>query len=212
MSFQNKQKWTATDIKSYVLCYGLAFISVAVAFGLARVFLYFHVPQPFTSFAMSAIAITFWYGGAAPGILAALLSIIIRNSFFEHDIGFASRVGYNFAFLVFAVLMIGVRRRRSDLEVRVAQRTAELTRANEELSLEIAERKSAEEKLRQSEAYLAEAQKLTHTGSWVWEVATRSASHVSEEWYRVYGFDPEEGMPPWDKWMQRIHPDDLPRW
>src|SRR4051812_9523584 len=121
MSFLNKQKWTAAAIKSQALCYGLALISVAVAFGLARVFLYFHVPQPFTSFAMSAIAITFWYGGAAPGILAALLSIIIRNSFFEHDIGLASRVGYNFAFLVFALLMIGVRRRRSDLEVRVAR-------------------------------------------------------------------------------------------
>src|SRR5438270_5153888 len=175
MGIRKKQKWTAAKIKSQVVCYGLALLSVAVALGLARAFLYFHLPQPFTSFAMSAIAITFWYGGAAPGILAALLSIIIRNSFFEHDIGFVSRVGYNFAFLVFALLMIGVRRRRSDLEVSVAQRTAELTRANKELSLEIAERKSAEAKLRQSEAYLEEAQKITHTGSWVWQVDGREA-------------------------------------
>src|SRR5207253_10204150 len=99
-----------------------------------------------------------------------------------------------------------------ELEVRVAQRTAELTRANEDLSLEIAERKRAEEKLRQSEAYLAEAQKLTHTGSWVWEVAGRCALHLSEEWYRIYGFDPEEGMPAWEERLQRVHPEDRANW
>jgi PAS domain S-box-containing protein len=212
MSYLNRQKWIASSKESVILRYGLAFVSVTAALGLARAFLHFHLPQPFTSFAMSAIAITFWYGGSKPGILAAVLSIVIRNYFFENDISIVSRVGYNFAFLVFALLMIGVRRRRSDLEVRVAERTAELSRANNDLSLEIAERKRAEEKLRQSEAYLAEAQKLTHTGSWVWEVAGRCASHVSEEWYRVYGFDPEEGMPLWVKWMQRVHPDDLARW
>src|SRR6266404_5303901 len=51
-----------------------------------------------------------------------------------------------------------------------------------------------EEKLQRSEAYLAEAQRLTHTGSWAWRVAGRDVLHVSEEWYRIYGFDPEKGM------------------
>jgi len=60
--------------------------------------------------------------------------------------------------------------------------------------MDVTERKRAEEKLRQSEAYLAEAQKLTHTGSWAWDVAERRALHLSEEWYRIYGFDPEEGV------------------
>src|SRR6266404_4612618 len=41
-----------------------------------------------------------------------------------------------------------------------------------------------EEKLQRSEAYLAEAQRLTHTGSWAWRVAGRDVLHVSEEWYR----------------------------
>jgi PAS domain S-box-containing protein len=74
--------------------------------------------------------------------------------------------------------------------------------------MDVTERKHAEDKLRQSEAYLAEAQKLTHTGSWVWEVAPRRALHLSEEWYRIYGFDPEEGMITWEKRLERIHPDD----
>jgi PAS domain S-box-containing protein len=74
--------------------------------------------------------------------------------------------------------------------------------------MDVTERKRTEEKLRQSEAYLAEAQKLTHTGSWVWEVPDRRALHLSEEWYRVYGFDPKEGMSAWNKRLERIHPDD----
>src|SRR5205807_6481483 len=74
------------------------------------------------------------------------------------------------------------------------------------------ERKHAEESLRRSEGYLAEAQKLTHTGSWAWRVAGREALHLSEEWYRIYGFDPEEGLPAWKKRLQRIHPEDRAKW
>jgi len=77
--------------------------------------------------------------------------------------------------------------------------------------MDVTERRRSEEKLLQSEAYLAEAQKLTHTGSWVWEVEERRASHLSEEWYRVYGFDPKEGMPTWEQQLERIHPDDRTR-
>jgi len=74
--------------------------------------------------------------------------------------------------------------------------------------MDVTEGKRAEEKLRRSEAYLAEAQKLTHTGSWAWDVAERRALHLSEEWYRIYGFDPEEGMLTWERREERIHPDD----
>jgi PAS domain S-box-containing protein len=69
-----------------------------------------------------------------------------------------------------------------------------------------------EEKLQQSETYLAEAQRLTHTGSWVWRVAGREALHLSEEWYRIHGFDSEEGMPAWEERLQRIHPEDRAKW
>src|ERR1700724_1049348 len=58
-----------------------------------------------------------------------------------------------------------------------------------------------EEKLQRSEAYLAEAQRLSHTGSFAWRVAGRDALHLSEEWYRIYGFDPENGPPALeDRW------------
>jgi PAS domain S-box-containing protein len=70
----------------------------------------------------------------------------------------------------------------------------------------------AEADLQASQAYLAEAQRLSHTGSWVWEVVGRDALHLSEEWYRIYGFDPDDGVPDWEKRLQRVHPEDRARW
>jgi formate hydrogenlyase transcriptional activator len=78
--------------------------------------------------------------------------------------------------------------------------------------IDITERKRAEEELRSSEAHLAEAQRLSHTGSWVWQVLGRDALHLSEEWYRIYGFDPEDGMPAWEERLQRIQPEDRAKW
>jgi PAS domain S-box-containing protein len=72
--------------------------------------------------------------------------------------------------------------------------------------------KEGQEALRCSERYLAEAQRLTHTGSWAWQVEGGHALHLSEEWYRIYGFNPEEGLSVWERRLQRIHPDDLARW
>ncbi|MCU1316410.1 MAG: histidine kinase, partial [Candidatus Acidoferrum typicum] len=69
-----------------------------------------------------------------------------------------------------------------------------------------------EEKLQRSEAYLAEAQRLTHTGSWAWRVAGREAVHLSEEWYRIYGFDPANGPPAFAERLQRAHPEDRAKW
>jgi PAS domain S-box-containing protein len=79
-------------------------------------------------------------------------------------------------------------------------------------AIDVTAAKQAEEALRRSEVYLAEAQRLTHTGSWVWQVAGRQASHLSEEWYRVYGFDPEKGMPGWEERLNRVHPQDRAKW
>src|SRR6266850_1923582 len=76
---------------------------------------------------------------------------------------------------------------------------------------DIEDRKRAEEKLQRSEAYLAEAQKLTHTGSWVQNVATGEPSHASGEHSRLFGFDPELGVPSREQLLQRIHPEDLER-
>jgi PAS domain S-box-containing protein len=74
--------------------------------------------------------------------------------------------------------------------------------------LDLSEQKRSEEALRRSEYYLAEAQRLSHTGSWAFSVATREIVHWSQEHFRIFGFDPEDGMPSFETLMQRIHPDD----
>src|SRR5207253_1642764 len=61
-----------------------------------------------------------------------------------------------------------IKRLNNELEQRVVERTSQLTAVNEELTKEIFERQRAEKALQRSEAYLAEAQRLTHTGSFGW--------------------------------------------
>jgi PAS domain S-box-containing protein len=85
-------------------------------------------------------------------------------------------------------------RAHDDLEGLVAERTAELARANESLH--------------RTETYLAEGQRLSHTGSWAFNVATRQIVHWSLEHFRIFGFDPEHGMPSFETFRRRIHPDD----
>src|ERR1700716_1483952 len=117
---------------SFARRYGLAFASVAGALLLDLLFLHFNLPHPFAAFALSAIAATFWYAGTKPGIVAVLLSSLIRGFIVEEATGSPSRALYNLVFLLFAVLMIWVRRSRETREVAVADRTAKLTAANEE--------------------------------------------------------------------------------
>jgi PAS domain S-box-containing protein len=112
--------------------YGLAFASVAGVL-LDLLFRQFNLPHPFAAFALSAIAITFWYGGTKPGIVAVLLASLIRGFIFEGETSSLSRVLYELVFLTFAILMIWVRRRKEALEVAIEDRTAKLTATNEDL-------------------------------------------------------------------------------
>jgi PAS domain S-box-containing protein len=81
-------------------------------------------------------------------------------------------------------------------------------------AMDITEQELLTEELERQQAYLAEAQKLTHTGSWAWRSADRKGEvvHISEEWYRIYGFDPGEGAPTWEEYLERVHPEDHLKW
>jgi PAS domain S-box-containing protein len=73
------------------------------------------------------------------------------------------------------------------------------------------QRKLAETARRESEAYLAEAQRLSHTGSWAWAPATGEIRYWSEETYRVLGFDPDAGPPRFETTFQRLCSEDQAR-
>jgi PAS domain S-box-containing protein len=104
-----------------------------------------------------------------------------------------------------------IKRLNEELEQRVLERTSQLTAVNTELTKEVLQRQRAEEALQRSEAYLAEGQRLTHTGSWACNITAQEILHSSEEHSRLYGFDPEKGIPSFEEMILRIHPEDRDR-
>jgi PAS domain S-box-containing protein len=76
---------------------------------------------------------------------------------------------------------------------------------------DITARKYAEGILRRSEAYLSEAQRLSHTGSWASNPAIGKHTYWSEEIFRIMGFDPAGGPPRFEEFERRVHPDDRAR-
>jgi PAS domain S-box-containing protein len=97
------------------------------------------------------------------------------------------------------------------LKTRLSRLAPSVLRALREAN-ERSERKRAQEALAQNERHLAEVQRLTHTGSWVWQVEGRNPLHLSEEWYRIHGFDPKDGFPEWEQRLERVHPEDREKW
>jgi signal transduction histidine kinase len=71
-----------------------------------------------------------------------------------------------------------------------------------------AERARVETELRRIEAYLEEGQRLAHTGSWAWNVATRENVHWSPEVYRIFGLDSARDAKSFEKALERISLED----
>ncbi len=184
-----------------ILQYGLAVLSVAIAIGLGF-FVLRHFEAILTPF-LFAVAVTVWYAGTRPGVLAIVLSVLSLNYFFlRPDFSF-SPISYAdlvyLTFCIFCALAVGwvsAVRRRAEQELR---------HAREELDAKVVERTAD---LQRSEAYLAQAQKLTRTGSWAWDPRTENVLYCSEEMFRIFGLDPRESLPSRDNFRQQIHPED----
>jgi PAS domain S-box-containing protein len=79
-------------------------------------------------------------------------------------------------------------------------------------ALDLTARKRAEQALRQSEAYLAESQRLTHTGSWALDPGTGKLTYWSDEMSRIYERDARRNSPPtYDEMARHVHPEDSDR-
>jgi len=74
---------------------------------------------------------------------------------------------------------------------------------------DVTARKKSADELRRSEAYLAEAQALSHTGSYAHDVS-REIVYLSEEAHRIFGFDPTNASVTHEDVRSRVHPEDVP--
>jgi transcriptional regulator with GAF, ATPase, and Fis domain len=164
MSDRFMANWLARPKLRHTLGYLLAVASVGLAFVAARTFLHFRLPLAIMSFSFCAIAISFWYAGIGPGVLALVLAALIRTFFFQPEVDWISRITYDFVFVLFSFFMLQATRAKNELESRVVKRTAALTRSNaalsrsnEDLHQEISVRKRAEEALQENVAALKNA-------------------------------------------------------
>jgi signal transduction histidine kinase len=138
--------------------------------------------SPFVSLSLCAIMFSAWFGGLGPGLLATALSVAGFIFYFIPPLG---------SFVVAP----------TDLPRIVLLAVTALF----VVWLSVA-RRGAESALRRSEAYLADAQRLSHTGSFGWTTASGDIVW-SKETYRIFGLD-ETVKPTLDFILQRVHPDD----
>src|SRR5580692_10252712 len=77
-------------------------------------------------------------------------------------------------------------------------------------TMDVTEQELLTQELRREQAYLAEAQSLTHIGSWVTNFDTGKMLHLSDEVYRLHGFEPNHGRISLERFWDTVHPDDEP--
>jgi len=185
--------------------YGAAVLSVLVALLSAR-WPFLHLESAPVSLFLCAVMFSAWLGGAGPGFLAAVLSALgFYYSFLPPLNSLAAKPDQIPRFLVFIVSAVFV----GALSVAQRRTTESLRRTRDHLNETVQELKKTNEALGKSEAYLAEAQTLSHTGSAGWNVSTGELIW-SEESFRIWGYD-RTLKPTMQLALERIHPEDVHR-
>jgi PAS domain S-box-containing protein len=77
-------------------------------------------------------------------------------------------------------------------------------------TMDVTEQELLTQELRRQQAYLAEAQSLTHIGSWATNFHTGQNHHMSDEIYRLHGFEPSQGPLALESFWKTVHPEDEP--
>jgi signal transduction histidine kinase len=78
------------------------------------------------------------------------------------------------------------------------------------IAIDVTEQELLTQELRREQAYLAEAQSLAHIGSWATNFHTRQQFHLSDEIFRIHGFNPRQGPIPLERFWATLHPEDEP--
>ncbi len=197
--------------------YGIVVLSVATALIISR-WPPLHLQEAPVSLFLCAVILSAWFGGVGPGFLATSLAALAFYYYFLppiHSLGPKPDEIARLIVFMLSALFVGslsvaqrsatesLKRARDDLKVKVQ----EIQQANEVLQAESRGRTQAENQLRRSEAYLAEAQRLTQTGSFGWSVQSGEI-RWSDETFRIFECDPKT-KPTLEVILQRTHPKDV---
>ena len=211
----NPEKWWAAP--PVVLRCTVTAVSIALAAIVAMALDHYWQSSPQVSLFLCAILCSAWFGGWSQALLAMVLSVLAFDYYFvppTHTLAVNSNELPRLILFSVAAILVGslaaaqrsttgsLRRARDDL----SEKVRELERINKALQVENAERSQAESALRRSETYLAEAQRLSHTGSFGWKVASGEIQW-SDETFRIFQYDPKTN-PTVELILQRVHPDD----
>ena len=201
-----RQSWGAHRI----FYYAMAVLSVAVGIVAAELITSLLHAEPIASSMLCAVIFAAWFGGFGPALLAITLALLAFhyylvppiNSFtWKHDL-FALDISEVPRLILFSITSVFV------VFIILAQRktTAALRRSGEDLQVAIEDQKRIEAALLHSENYLIEAQRLSGTGSFGWNVASGEI-FWSDETFRIFQYD-RTTKPTLELIVQRIHPED----
>ena len=185
--------------------YGTAVFSVSLALLIAH-WPVLHLEFAPVSLFLSAVMISAWVGGVGPGLVATIFSAAgFYYSFLPPVHSWVTKSGQIARFLVFVASAILV----GSLSAAQRRATEKLRRARDELDGIVQELKKTNDALGKSEAYLVEAQTLSHTGSFGWDASTGELVW-SEETFQIFGY-PRTTKPTVPLVLDRIHPEDVGR-
>ncbi len=183
--------------------YGAAVLSVLGALLISH-WPVFHLESAPVSLFLCAVMVSAWLGGVGPGFLATVLTALaFYYSFLPPVDSWAAKPGQMPRFLVFIVSAVFV----GSLSDAQRRATESLRRARDDLSETVQELKKTNEALGTSEAYLAEAQTLSHTGSFGWNAATGEL-FWSDESFRIFEYDRTQ-KPTVQLVLERVYPEDV---
>ena len=197
--------------------YAITFVSVASAVIVSWVMWHYWHSEALASVFFCAIIFSAWFGGFRQALLGVTASALAFEYYFlppAHSFYLDSSQLPRLIIFVVSALIVGfltASQRSNAKSLRVARdelgaNVRELERTNEKLRAENSERKLAQAALRRSQAYLAEGQRLSHTGSFGWRVSTGEFIW-SEETFRIFQYD-RTTTPAVELVLQRVHPED----